>query len=632
MRAALALVLMLASGAAAALGLGQIQLKSKLGEPLLAEIMIVSSDPSELEGLRAGLASPETFARIGLDLPQGAVADLQFTPALNDAGRPVIRVTSVAPIEQPLLSFLVEVDWGQGRLVREYSTLMDAPRTLAASAQPSIQAPTQAPSNAIVRDAVAEQTRPSAAADVDAGDERPLEANDPVPAIPTPAQPASPPTRYGAVQSGEHLSKIAAGLEMDGNLQQRMIALLQANPDAFIGGNIHMLKQGAVLRIPAADEVAAITAAQAAAQVREQTSAWRVASQPVPQPQVADAAGDASQDPGDTAAAAPAVAPADGARLEIVPPGASDASRAGTQSGLSAGGEGDMVRQELQTTTETLAARDAELADLKSRIDTLEQLQSDQQKLLAMKDAELASAQEQLAQAQSAQSTAPADEAGGSAVPWLVGGTLLVLALVAVWWWRRRVDSVPRFRAPVAPASSTPAPGFAAGSAVGAAATADPEVNALTPNLAHPAAAMGKSAGDDLPDANPAVPSGREAASPSFAESPVPTSEDADLTAAAAATAPAWHGAAATAAGDEPPRSASAAIADASHDEPRPPAVRPSAPLGGDDAPGMERLELARAYLDLGDEDSARQLLGELEVSGSLEARQQATRLLRELG
>ncbi len=623
MRAAFALVLMLASGTAAALGLGQIQLKSKLGEPLLAEIMIVSSDPSELEGLRAGLASPETFARIGLDLPQGAVADLQFTPALNDAGRPVIRVTSVAPIEQPLLSFLVEVDWGQGRLVREYSTLMDAPRTLAASAQPSIQAPTQAQSNVIVRDAGAEQTRQSSAAEVDAGDagdERPVAANDPVPAIPTPAQPASPPTRYGAVQSGEHLSKIAAGLEMDGNLQQRMIALLQANPDAFIGGNIHMLKQGAVLRIPAADEVAAITAAQAAAQVREQTSAWRVASQPVPQPQVADAVGE-SADVADTVAAAPAVAPAHGARLEIVPPGASDASRAGTQSGLSAGGEGDMVRQELQTTTETLAARDAELADLKSRIDTLEQLQSDQQKLLAMKDAELASAQEQLAQAQSAQSTVQANEAGGSAVPWLVGGTLLVLALVAVWWWRRRVDSVPRFRAPVAPAgaSSTPPRGFAAGPVPGpgvAAARLEPSM--VNPNLANRSAMGGRAADDE------------SVAFPTPMLAPVPGSSAASPAAASAAAVPAWHGAPAGASeGNEP---VAAPVIDDSPDAPRSPAVSPVRPVRADDAPGMERLELARAYLDLGDEDSARQLLGELQVSGSLEARQQAARLLRELG
>jgi len=145
MRTALALALALSSGSAGALGLGQIELKSKLGEPLLAEIAIVSSDPAELEQLRAGLASPETFARVGLQPPDGVVANLRFDPALNAAGDAVIRVTSAQPIDQPVLTFLVEVDWGQGRLVREYSTLLDAPRTVSAPLQPPVDAPVVAP-------------------------------------------------------------------------------------------------------------------------------------------------------------------------------------------------------------------------------------------------------------------------------------------------------------------------------------------------------------------------------------------------------------------------------------------------------------------------------------------------------
>src|SRR4249919_672989 len=150
-RIALAFALAVAAGPAAALGLGQIQVKSKVDQPLLAEIPIVSSDPAELEQLQARLASPETFRRIGLDPPTGAAADLDFSVALDERGRPVIRVTSSAPVDQPLVTFLVEVDWGSGRLVREYSALLDTPRTVAAPAQPPIQAPTVAPSNVIER-------------------------------------------------------------------------------------------------------------------------------------------------------------------------------------------------------------------------------------------------------------------------------------------------------------------------------------------------------------------------------------------------------------------------------------------------------------------------------------------------
>src|SRR3546814_3324379 len=85
------------------------------------------------------LASPETFARVGLEPPDSTVSGLQFTVALDPQGRPVIRVTSAEPINASLLTFLLEVDWGQGRLVREYSALLDAPETVAAPAQPPIQ-------------------------------------------------------------------------------------------------------------------------------------------------------------------------------------------------------------------------------------------------------------------------------------------------------------------------------------------------------------------------------------------------------------------------------------------------------------------------------------------------------------
>ncbi|PBS14303.1 ferrous iron transporter B, partial [Lysobacteraceae bacterium NML93-0793] len=150
-RLLLAGLLLAVAGPVLALGLGRIEVRSQQGQPLLAEIPIVSSDPAELRALQARLASPETFARIGLEPPQGLVSDLQFSVALDPRGRPVIRVTSAAPVTQESLTFLVEVDWGQGRLVREYSALVAVPDTLAAPAQPAIQAPVAAPPASIVR-------------------------------------------------------------------------------------------------------------------------------------------------------------------------------------------------------------------------------------------------------------------------------------------------------------------------------------------------------------------------------------------------------------------------------------------------------------------------------------------------
>ena len=115
-RLLLAGLLLAVAGPVLALGLGRIEVRSQQGQPLLAEIPIVSSDPAELRALQARLASPETFARIGLEPPQGLVSDLQFSVALDPRGRPVIRVTSASPVTQESLTFLVEVDWGQGQV------------------------------------------------------------------------------------------------------------------------------------------------------------------------------------------------------------------------------------------------------------------------------------------------------------------------------------------------------------------------------------------------------------------------------------------------------------------------------------------------------------------------------------
>lgn len=604
-RTALATALILASSSAAALGLGQIELKSKLGEPLLAEIPIISNDPGELERLRAGLAAPETFARIGLRPPDAVVANLQFVSALDERGRPVIRITSSQPIEQPLLTFLVEVDWGQGRLVREYSALLDTPRTVSAPMQPPIEAPIAAPSNTIVREpdvspAPAGTTEgQQAEGEIDAVAATPVSSNpepEPMPRVAAPPPvPGGRPDEYGAVQAGETLSEIAQRLAYGATLDQAMIALLNANPEAFIGGNINLLKQGAVLRVPDAETVRGIEVAQATAQVRSQTRAWRIASQAVPQPALAEAPTDAVAADETAVTAAPA---AGGARLEIVPPGASDAATAGTQSGISAGAEGDMVRQQMQT-QETLAARNAELAELKSRVADLEKLQSDQQKLLEMKDNELTAVQQRLAQGQ-----ASGEAAQGPGLPWVFGGAgLLFLGLLGGWWIRRRAEVAPKFHVPGR--GATPSP-LAAGFPGGQAATAAPQSRPADPAPAATAAAVPLAKSTALASASDGDGPGelwdRHESPPLPSKSPPPIA------------VPTWHAGAGKSGAPAPAREDPVAI-----------------DTGDDDAPGSERLELARAYLDLGDRVSARQLLDEVALNGDHSARQQATQMLREL-
>ena len=646
LKIALGVALMLASAGAAALGLGQIEVKSRIGQPLLAEIPIISNDPAELEELRAGLASPETFARIGLQPPVGIVADLQFAPALDSGGRPVIRVTSAQPVTEPLLTFLVQVDWGQGRLVREYSALVDTPRTVSAPVQPPIDAPVVAVPDVIERPMPSASVPPPTPASVPAPDARPAEParrSDAIAATLPPQAPVAPTavvaaSEYGPVKAGESLSQIAGRLDIAGgvSLEHSMIALLRANPAAFIGGNINQLKQGAVLRVPASSETADLDARQAMALVRAQGRQWRQSRATAPAPATAEGSGRVA---GPAAVAAPAAARASGARLEIVPPGASRATRAGTQSGITAGGEGQMLRQELQQTKESLAARDAELRELKGRVADLEKLQADQQQLLTLKDSELAAAQQRLAVSNRAAAAAPtavanpaqtatavdaaAPPAQPSVLPWVLGGfVVLALALLAGWLLRRRPASRPKFVAPAPMSAASLADAFAP-----VAPKPDLELSAEQAKAeadAEPDAPGTSSSSDTTPAARlhaapaahwtPETPARAEPAAAATAESanlwdrrdrqqlPSGRSELATAT----ATAPAWHGG-----GKSRP-------ADVVDD------VVVETSVG-------ERLELAQAYLDLGDRDSARQLLAEVEVSGDPASRQQASRMLHEL-
>ncbi|MBJ6984464.1 FimV/HubP family polar landmark protein [Luteimonas sp. MC1750] len=583
------LALVLFAGQVLALGLGRIEVKSRAGEPLLAEIQVVSSDPAELDQLRARLASPETFRRIGLAAPDAVVSGLEFAVALDARGNPVIRVTTREPVTQPALTFLVEVDWGQGRLVREYSALVDAPQTVSAPAQPAIEAPVAVPSNAIVRTPTAADADPAPADEV----REETAAADPAPtpapqagaaeaapqratATPATAAPAaaSTPGEYGPVRAGETLGAIADGLAGDGvSREQAIVALFRANPQAFIAGNLNLMRQGAVLRIPDRGEIAALDPRESRALMREQIAAWRDMTRPAPQPDAAQPGADeataaapvARQE--EPAAATPAQRTAD-ARLEIVPPSAGDGQQAGIRSGIQAGGEGEMLRQELQQELqqrqETLAARDAEVAELRARVADLERLQAQQAQLLTMKDSELAAVQERLGTPpETAVATGPEGSAAAG-LPWVWIGLGLLLVAAAAWLLVRRAPKAsprPRFDTATLAAASPPRGGGA---------------DAPAPPVAPPPAPVGVPAWH----ADSAVP-----ATPSDA---VPAARD-------------------------PGAAADDAAAIAALD-----------PAPG----GSERIELARAYLDLGDTDTARDLLREVAEAGDPAARAEASRLL----
>ncbi|MFA1719679.1 FimV/HubP family polar landmark protein [Xanthomonas campestris] len=639
-----ALLLALCSGAAMALGLGDIRVLSKPGQPLVAEIPVISNEPGELDNARVALASPTIFARVGLERPQGLVSNLQFQFAQDARGRAVIRVTSTQAVDQPAINFLIEVEWGQGRLVREYSALVDAPNTAAAIAEPGIEAPQAGASNTIAREpAAASGARPSRQ---DSAEERP--AARPAAAAPAPSTSAAG-DQLPAVRPGQTLSEIAAGVARSSghSLDQTMLALLRTNPDAFINGNINRLKQGAVLRTPQQDALAEVGAAEAAALVREQATQWRQARAPMPQPAEAGTTPAASPAP----AAAAAAGAAGGARLEIAPAVATDTNKAGTTSGTSGEGEGEMAANEqLQQAKEDIATRDAELQELRTRVADLEKLKQQQQALIAMKDTDLAAAQRRLAET-------PAAPAQGGFPLWLIGGLVLIVAAVVAWLAARRRKPSPLPPLPRRNFDFIP-PGAAAAAAepdADAAATAPSERDVVQetefeqidlhederaggtqpplsdvlrrePQLAEPVphATAPVVSSDDWRAlrATPAAPSNDLAdARPAPAAEPAPESAPAPMTAAHAPPSPATQQ-------DSldfdpaPP----VPVADAPHAE----TFSAAAPREFASA-GRDRLELAVAYMDLGDKDTARGLLLEVAATGDAATRAEAADLLDRL-
>jgi pilus assembly protein FimV len=322
------LVLSAISPAVHALGLGDIRLNSTLNAPLDAEVELVNASSDELASLRAQLASRETFARYGLDWPS-FLASVTVTRAKSRDGRDVLRIRSSEVITEPFVTLLVDASWGRGRLVREYTMLLDPP--VFAPAAPAA-APVAGPTTSGTRSGTVDR-----------------------PAAPRsePAAPAEGGSDSYTVQRGDTLSAIAARVAGDATREQAMVALYRANPQAFVG-SMNDLRAGAVLRVPDAGTISSESTAAAAAEVRRQGSIWR----------------------GRTAATTASPTPTGEGRLRLVAPTetAAPAAAGAAASGASAReaeqlrGRLTQLEAELANTKRLLELRNNELAELQRRL------------------------------------------------------------------------------------------------------------------------------------------------------------------------------------------------------------------------------------------------------------------------
>lgn len=331
------LVLAALPSSAFALGLGDIRLNSPLNAPLDAEIELVNATPDELSSLRVQLASRETFARYGLEWPN-FLSSVTLVRAKDAAGRDVLRVRSAEAITEPFVTLLVDANWGRGRLVREYTLLLDPP----------VFAPTPTPAPAV--------QAPTSAAVRSGAVSRPASVEPAPVAAPAPrAETGSAAADTYAVRRGDTLSGISSRLaaERGASTEQVMVGLYRANRDSF-DGTMNVLRAGAVLRIPDAASITAIDRGAALAEVRRQRSEWRSRSAS------ASAAGSAEAAAGD-------------GRLRLVPP----------SEGGAAGGAGDA------------AARDTQA--MRERVSQLEKELSESKRLLEVRSAQIAELQQRLA-------------------------------------------------------------------------------------------------------------------------------------------------------------------------------------------------------------------------------------------
>jgi pilus assembly protein FimV len=287
-RISLALVILLSSEVWA-LGLGDIRMNSALNEPLNAEIELLSATPDELDNLTVAMAAAETFERYGIDRPF-FLQDIQFN--IVRSGRSdgnVVQVRSAVPMAEPFITFLVEASWSRGRLLREYTVFLDPPTFAppATDTAPAVQAPTR--------------SEPADSGRIERAAPPPQQAR-PTPA-PAPRQPAAEPqqqqpapqpvqddiqfdTTAGGdllVGRGDTLWGVASRVRPDSRLtmNQTMLAIFEANPAAF-GGNINILREGAALRIPSADEVFRINRSDAFEEAQRQHAEWTGGTVPTP--------------------------------------------------------------------------------------------------------------------------------------------------------------------------------------------------------------------------------------------------------------------------------------------------------------------------------------------------------------
>lgn len=377
---------------AGAAGLGRITVLSNLGQPLRAEVE-VSATREELAGMTARLAPHEAFRQASVDFA-GSLLDLRFALDKRPNGNSVIRISSVKPINEPFLDFLVELNWSAGRMVREYTFLLDPPEVAAKGAGGAVSVAEAKPVANVrggqeTESAPAARPAPRAEAQADAQPQAQAQLQPQAKARPQPRaedEAAKGEKATHLVRTGETLHRIASENRYDGvSLEQMLIGLYRANSDAFIAANPNRMKAGAILNIPDKDAIAAIPEGEARKEFRAQAADWNAYRQKL--------AAAAAQSPARDEAGSQSAGGRITAKVEERTPAAEASKDQVRVARNDAGGKGAKAGGRNE---EDLIAKDKALKEAQERLSLLEKNTNDLQKLLEMKNQKLAELQKQL--------------------------------------------------------------------------------------------------------------------------------------------------------------------------------------------------------------------------------------------
>ncbi|WP_067520882.1 FimV/HubP family polar landmark protein [Endozoicomonas ascidiicola] len=387
---------------ASALGMGEVKLYSSLNQPLMAEIELTQVRELTRNEILSNLASKVDFQRAGIERPF-MLSGLKFRTEVGPNGNGIIKVTSTKPIHEPFLNFLVEVHWPSGRLLKEYTLLLDPPAFNGQLMAPVDQAVSDAtpygvtpvtdtpvlPQSSSVNTSASQSTggddnssRSTQSSTVTTGRLDRPKTNFSSPS--SSGNQSDGPDTY-RVNRNDSLWEIARDVRpgSDLSIQQTMVAIQRANPQAFIDDNINRLKTGQVLRIPSRNQITSIAMGEAISDVSRQNSEWAGRSQ-VAQIDATRVTSPVAEDKRTTNS--------DGTLAIVTPDGST--GRGQDLGGGSVENEAGL-QTELAMTREQMDKVSRENAELKSRLGSLDEQIETLERLLVVKEDQLAALQNQ---------------------------------------------------------------------------------------------------------------------------------------------------------------------------------------------------------------------------------------------